>query len=274
MFRSTKIAINCFAYLICFLWLIPVMWMAFMAIKPETASATTMLEWLKPPYTFDNFVKVIHSPSANVMLWLGNSVVVSVLSTIGVLVLCTLAAFTFSRMRFAGRSFWFWLIMVGLMVPREATLIPLYIQFRDMGLLNSYFSIIAPTLAAPFGLIIMKQFFDGIPEELFEASRMDGCGWFRTLLNIALPLCKPALASLGIFVFLGAWNDFLWPFISVTDTKMMTIPIGLPVFRSQYMTTQAMPMAASAITSIPIIIVFFMFQKFIVKGIAFTGVKG
>ncbi|MFC5447470.1 carbohydrate ABC transporter permease [Paenibacillus aestuarii] len=274
MHRSTKLTVNSFAYLICLFWLIPVLWMAVMALKPETATATTLIEWLMPPYTWQNVIHVLNNPSANVVLWLGNSVVVSILSTVGVLVLSTLAAFVFSRMRFAGRSFWFWLIMIGLMVPREATLIPLYIQFRDLGLLNSYFSIIAPTLAAPFGLIIMKQFFDGIPEELFEAARMDGCGWLRTLLNIALPLCKPAMASLGIFVFLGAWNDFLWPFISVTDTNMMTIPIGLPVFRSQYMTAQAMPMAASAITSIPIILVFFFFQKFIVKGITFTGVKG
>lgn len=247
--------------------------MLLIALKPENTTGLILMDWLKPPFTLDNFSKVIHSKNANVGLWIFNSFIVSTLSTIGVLLLSTLAGFAFSRMRFFGRNILFYLIMAGLMVPREATLIPLYTLFRDMGLLNTHFSLIAPTLAAPIGIIIMKQFFDGLPEELFEAAKLDGCGWYRTLFTIAVPLCKPALASLGIFIFLQAWNDFLWPFISVTDPNIMTIPIGLPVFKSQYMTAQSLPMAASALTAIPILVVFMIFQKHIVKGISFTGGK-
>lgn len=273
MHRGAKLTLNAVSYSLLTMFLIPLLWMALMALKPESATSTNLLEWLKPPFTLSNFAKVLNSPNGNIELWIFNSFIVAALSTAGVLFLCALAAFTFSKMRFPGRTFWFWLIMAGLMVPREATLIPLYLLFRDLHMLNTYFSLIAPTLAAPFGLIILKQFFDNLPEEIFEAAKIDGCGWVRTLLVIALPLCRPALASLGIFVFLQTWNDFLWPFISVTDPDMMTIPIGLPVFKSQYMTAQAMPMAASALTSIPIILMFFVFQKYIVKGIAFTGGK-
>lgn len=273
MHKRGKLIINTIALLLLLLFLIPILWMLLMAVKPDTTSAANLFDWFKPPYTWDNFLSVFQSKNADVELWIFNSFIVAACSTLGTLFLCTLAAFSFSRMRFPGKNIWFWLIMAGLMVPREATLIPLYLLFRDMDLLNTYFSLIAPTLAAPFGLIILKQFFDGLPEEIFEAAKIDGCGWIRTLFTIAVPLCRPAMASLGIFVFLQAWNDFLWPFISVTDPSMMTIPIGLPVFKSQYMTSQALPMAASAITSIPIILVFFMFQKYIVKGIAFTGGK-
>lgn len=273
MHRTAKIAVNAAAYLLFLLFIAPVLWMLILAMKPESVVAVSLREWLFSPYTLDNFRKVLQSTNADIKLWLTNSFIVSVLSTLGVLILCAMAAFVFSRMKFAGRTFWFWLIMAGLLVPREATLIPLYLLFRNMDMLNTYFSLIAPTLAAPFGLIILKQFFDGLPEELFEAAKIDGCGWIRTWYRIALPLCRPALASLGIFVFLAAWNDFLWPFISVTDPKIMTIPVGLPVFKSQYFSTQSLPMAASAITSIPIIVVFFIFQKYIVKGIAFTGGK-
>jgi multiple sugar transport system permease protein len=261
------------SYAFAALFLIPIFWMAVNAFKPENTTIVNLIEWLKPPFTLENFHKVLYSKNANIGLWILNSAAVSFLSTVGVLFLCTLAAFSFSRMRFFGQGLWYWLIMAGLMVPREATLIPLYMLFRDWGLLNTYFSLIAPTVAAPFGLIIMKQFFDGLPNDLFEAAKIDGCGWARTMFTIAVPLCRPALASLGIFSFMQAWNDFLWPFISVTDPKIMTIPVGLPVFKSQYMTEQALPMAASALTSIPILVIFFIFQKYIVKGISFTGGK-
>ncbi|UJF34821.1 carbohydrate ABC transporter permease [Paenibacillus hexagrammi] len=269
--KRIKYMLNAAGLLICALWLVPLVWMVITAFKPDTAQAAP---FLIPSVTLDNFKDVLHHPQANVGLWILNSTVVAVLTTAGVLILCTLAAFAFSRLQFAGKTLWFILIMAGLMIPREATLIPLYILFKDMNLLNTYFSIIAPSLAAPFGLIIMKQFFDGLPEQLFEAAKLDGCGLFRTLFVIAIPLTKPALASLGIFIFLAGWNDFLWPFLSVTDPKMVTIPIGLPVFRSQYLTGQGLTMAASALLSAPIIIVFIWFQKYIVKGIAMTGIKG
>lgn len=268
--RWIRFTLNAAGLLLCILWLVPIVWMVITAFRAEASSSPFLL----PVITLDHFRNVLEHPQANVVLWMANSTVVAVLTTAGVLVLCTLAAFAFSRLQFPGKTFWFFLIMAGLMIPREATLIPLYILFKDIDLLNTYFSIIAPSLAAPFGLIILKQFFDSLPESLFEAAKLDGCGLFRTLFVIALPLTKPALSSLGIFVFLAGWNDFLWPFLSVTDPKMVTIPIGLPVFRSQYLTGQGLTMAASALLAAPIIVVFIWLQKYIVKGIAMTGIKG
>lgn len=269
-----KIIANIIAILVCILWLLPIIWMIVVAVKPETANTLEVSKWFVPPFTLDNFKFVLNYPQANIGLWLINSTIVSVLVTIGVLVLCSLAAFAFSRINFKGKDLWFFIIMAGLMVPKEATIIPLYILFKNMDKLNTYFSLIAPSLAAPFGLIILKQFFDGIPSELFDAAKIDGCGLLKTLLIIVIPLSKSALSSLGIFVFLASWNDFLWPFISITDPKMMTIPIGLPIFKSQYLTGKSITMAASTLTSLPIIIAFLIFQKNIVKGIALTGIKG
>jgi len=273
-FNYVKYLINTIGIIICVAWLIPLLWMLAVTFKPDNCNTTNILNWFTPPFTLDNIKNVIGHPQANVGLWIFNSTIVAVLSTFGVLILCTLAAFAFSKINFVGKNFWFVLIMAGLMIPREATLIPLYILFKDMNLLNTYFSIIAPSLAAPFGVIILKQFFDGLSESLFEAAKLDGCSWLQMMYYIAVPLVKPALSSLGIFVFLAGWNEFLWPFISVTDPNIVTIPIGLPVFRSQYLTGQGLTMAASALLASPIIIVFVCLQKYIVKGIAMTGVKG
>lgn len=272
--KYLNIIINTIGILFCIAWLVPIVWMVVVAFKPDTVDTTKLVNWVTPPFTLDNIKMVLNHPQANVFLWIMNSAIIASLTTCGVLFLCIFAAFSFSRIKFFGKTFWFIIIMAGLMIPREATLIPLYLLFRNMGQLNSYLSLIVPALAAPLGLVILKQFIDGIPEALFEAARLDGCGWLRTVFIIVIPMAKTALASLGILVFLTAWNDFLWPFISVTDPKKITIPVGLPVFRSQYLTGQGLTMAASAMLAFPIMLVFLLLQKHIVKGIALTGVKG
>ncbi len=269
-----KIILNTIGIILAISWLVPIVYMIVVAFKPETVDSTQVANWFIPPFTLENFKMVINHPQANVFRWVLNSGLVSTITTSCVLVLCTFAAFAFSRIKFAGKTFWFAIIMAGLMIPREATLIPLFVLFKDMGLLGTYFSIIAPAVAAPLGVSILKQFFDGIPEALFEAAKLDGSGWLRTIFTIVIPLSKSALASLGIFIFLASWNDFLWPFISISDPKHVTIPVGLPLFKSQYLTGQGLTMAASALLAAPIMIVFLILQKHIVEGIAMTGVKG
>lgn len=269
-----KIILNIIGIALAIIWLIPIAYMVVVAFKPDTVDTTRVVNWFAAPFTLDNFKMVLEHPQADVVAWVLNSALVSIIITVSVLVLCTLAAFSFSRINFIGKTFWFAVIMAGLMIPREATLIPLFVLFKDINLLGTYFSIIVPSVAAPLGVSILKQFFDGIPEALFEAAKLDGCGWLRTIVLIVVPLSKSALASLGIFVFLAAWNDFLWPFISISDPKYVTIPIGLPLFKSQYLTGQGLTMAASALLAAPIMIVFLFLQKHIVEGIAMTGVKG
>ena len=271
---KNRIAIHAAVYILCALFLIPVIWMMVVAVKPETVNTTKVAAWFVPPFTGENIRNVLAHPQANVFRWIANSFLVASIITSGVLIICCLAAFSFSRIPCKGKNLVFLLVILGIMIPREATLIPLYLLFRSIRLLNSYFSLVAPSLAAPFAIIILKSFFDGLPDSLFQAAKIDGCGWLRMAFQIAFPLTKPAIASLTVLVFLQSWNDFLWPFISITDHNHVTIPVGLPLFRSQYLTGQGLTMAAGALLSVPIIVVFVFMQKHIVKGIATTGIKG
>ena len=267
-------AVNIVTYVLCALFLIPVVWMMVVAVKPETVNTTNVANWFTPPFTNENIRNVLAHPQANVFRWIGNSFFVATVTTVGVVVICCLAAFSFSRIPYRGKNVVFVLVIMGMMIPREATLIPLYLLFRNIKLLNSYFSLVAPSIAAPFAIVILKSFFDGLPDSLFQAAKIEGCGWLRMAFQIAFPLTKTAIASLTVLVFLQAWNDFLWPFISITDHNHVTIPVGLPLFRSQYLTGQGLTMAAGALLSAPIIVVFVFMQKYIVKGIATAGIKG
>lgn len=269
-----KIGIHLLAYGICLIFLVPIVWMIVVTFKPEVVDTTKVSNWFIPPFTMDNVNAVLNHPQANVFLWMQNSFLVSILNTLGVLFLCVMCAFSFSRIPFKGKNVVFLIVMIGMMIPREATLVPMYLLFMDLKLLNTYFALIAPSLAAPFAVVILKNFFDGIPGVLFEAAKIDGCSWLRMLFIIAVPLSKAAIFSLAILVFLQSWNDFLWPFISITEPKLVTIPVGLPVFRSQYLTGQGITMAAGAILSSPIILVFIFLQKYIVRGVASAGIKG
>lgn len=274
-----KNAIRSFLYtagvsLLSLLWWIPIIWMIGLAFKTNATDSSDLIAVLSPPYTLKNFDYVFNNGQADIMLWLLNSLFVAVVSTGLMLLLICFAAFAFARIPFKGKGFWFWLVMASMMIPGEATLIPLYLLFRDLGLLNSYSSLILPSLASAFSLLLLKQFFESLPKEIFEAARIDGCGWTRMLLKIAMPLSKTSLSAIGIFAFLGAWNNFLWPYISITDPKIMTVSVGLPFFRSQFNSDMGYPMAANTIASIPILIAFFILQKYIIKGIAFTGLKG
>lgn len=270
----SRLFVNIAAYSLCLLWLIPVVWMAVVTFKPESVDTTKVSNWFTPPFTLENIQNVLEHPQADVFRWILNSSIIAITTTVGVLLLCVLAAFAFSKIPFAGKNIVFVLVMIGMMIPREATLIPLYTLFQGAGMLNTRFSLIAPSLAAPFAVIVLKNSFDRLPKELFEAAKIDGCSWFRVCFGIAAPLSTSAMSSLAILIFMQSWNDFLWPFISITKPELVTIPVGLPVFRSQYLTGMGLTMAAGALLALPIIIVFVIFQKYIVKGIASTGIKG
>lgn len=272
--KSASIFINTIAGILCIGWLLPILWMMIAAFKPDSIDITKVSNWFVPPFTLDNIKNVLSHPQADVFRWMLNSFMVATCTTIGVLAICVFAAFAFSRIPFKGKNLIFLLVMIGMMIPREATLIPLYLLFQNMNMLNTYFSLIAPSLAAPFAIIILKNFFDSIPESLFEAAKIDGCSWFRMVWMIAVPLSKSAISSLAILIFLQSWNDFLWPFISISDPKHVTIPVGLPLFRSQYLTGQGLTMASGALLSFPVIIVFIFLQKYIVKSVASAGIKG
>lgn len=156
----------------------------------------------------------------------------------------------------------------------EATIIPLYQVAKDLHLLNSYSGLIIPALASPVAVIVLKSFFDGVPNDLLESVQIDGGDFWRIFTSIMLPLTRPAMASMAILTFIGSWNNFLWPFLSITDDNLFTLPMGIPTLMGQYSEDYVKPMVINAVASVPIIILFIIFEKQIVKGISMSGIKG
>lgn len=266
-----RAALTVVAIAIAAVWLIPLIWMVLASLKPVGTPVTVLKELLSPPFTALNYQKVTGSP---IWSWMFNSVLVASITTFGVIVIDSLAAYALSRIHFPGSKLLFWVVLAGLMIPVEAELIPLYQIIVEMNLINTYAALIFPGLAAPFGVFVLKQFFDGIPNELVEAAKIDGAGPCRIYYNIFLPLSRSSLIAVAIFTFLGSWNNYIWPFLAITKEKMMTVPIGLPMFQSIQGTDIIMPMAANVLASLPAILLFMVFQRHIIKGISMTGIKG
>lgn len=268
-FRPVKVAV---AFVSALLFLFPIIWMFFVSLKPEGTAASSPLDWFAPPYTIGNYVDIILG--SDVFLWIWNSFIVGFLTTVLTLLLTSMAAFAFSKMRFRYRKALYLFFLAGLMVPGEAMIIPLYEIIGSMGLLDTYAGLILPGIAAPLGVIILKSFFDGVPNELIESAKLDGCNDFRLYWNVVLPLGKSAVAAVGILTFIGSWNNFLWPFLAIISESLYTLPVGIPMFNSNYSETYILPMTVNAIASIPVIIAFLVFEKQIVKGVSFSGIKG
>ncbi len=253
------------------LWLAPITWMLIASLKPQNSAVTILENLIKGPFTLENYIEISKS---EIWTWMKNSLLLGCVSTLGTIIIDSMAAYALSYLEYPGKKIIFWFIMLGMMIPIEAEVIPLYQEMVEIGLTNTYMSIILPMMAGPFGVFILKQFYDGIPGELADAAQIDGAGHFRIFLNVFIPLSKSSIFALGIFLFIGSWNNFLWPFLTLTSSKKMTVPIGLPMFNSLMGSDMVMPMAASFLASIPMMIIFLLFQKHIIKGIAMTGIKG
>jgi multiple sugar transport system permease protein len=175
---------------------------------------------------------------------------------------------------FAGKKLLFRLVLGTLMVPGMVTLVPLFVLVANMGLVNTYFGLILPFLAAPFGVFLMRQFFLGIPDELIDAARVDGASEARIFLQVVMPLAKPALATLGIITFLGSWNNFLWPLVVATTEDKYTLPVALALYSTgQNQTDYGLLLAGAVVVVVPVLIVFLLLQRYFVQGVALTGIK-
>lgn len=254
------------------IWIIPLAWAVDTALKPESETTTVPISWIPSHFTLDAFAKVLGA--GDILRWYVNSAITSIIITVVVVLLASLAAYAFSRVQFPAKGFFFWLIMAGIMVPPQILIVPLFAEINAFRMVNTYWGIILPQLAAPFAVFILKQFFDGIPHELGESAIVDGASQFRVYWQIWLPLARPALAAVAIFTFVASWNNFIWPFIAITGTDMMTIPVGLANVQSAYGIHYAQIMASAVLGGLPLLIVFMFFQKQIVQGIAGTGLKG
>jgi multiple sugar transport system permease protein len=237
------------------LWLAPLVWALLTSLKHEADTTTVPLEVVPARgFTLDAYA----------------SVVVTVLTV----ALSAAAAYGFSRTRFRGRNALFALTIAGIMVPPQILIVPLYRQMLAWGLVDTYAGIILPQLVLPAMVFILKKFFDAVPDELEEAARMDGASSLRIFLQIVLPLSRSILAAVSIFVFIHAWNNFLWPFIITSDPGLMTLPVGLVQVQSSFGVRYAQVMAGTILAGLPLILMFMLFQRQIIRGVATTGLGG
>lgn len=253
------------------LWIIPILWAVDTAFKPESQTTAVPVTWIPTHFTLAGFLEVIQA--GDLPRWYFNSILTTIVITVLVVVIASMAAFAFSRIPFRGRNIVFWIILAGLMVPAPILIIPLFTEIQTFGLVNSYWAIILPQLASPIAVFIFKQFFDGLPHELEDAAFMDGASPWRVYWQIWLPLSRPAIAAVAVFTFVAAWNNFVWPFIAITSTRMMTLPVGLATVQTSYGVHYAQIMATAVLGGLPTLIAFLFFQRQIVQGFASSGLK-
>lgn len=251
----------------------PLVWTLLLSFTGNEALMRDSGAAFTGPWTLDNYRAILAGSS--VPRWLLNSLVVSVSTTIGVLMLCSLAGYAFARLEFPFRRTLFALILLGLAVPEQAVILPRHQLFATLGLHNSYPGLILPGLATSFGVFFMTQYFKAIPRDLDEAALLDGASRFTLFWKVLLPLTIPAQATLGVFTFLGSWNDYWWPLISATTSDRFTLTVGLASSQMNYAQTSGLGflMAQAVFASIPILIVYVLFQKQIVRAMAGTAVR-
>lgn len=253
--------------------LAPLVWTLLLSLKSNTELLRDSGAAFGGPYTLENYRAIlVGSPVAR---WLLNSVVVSLGTTAGVLILCSLAGYGFARLEFPFRRALFVFVLVGLAIPEQAVILPRHQIFADLGLHNSYRGLILPSLVPPFGVFFMTQYFRAIPRELDEAALLDGASRLALFWKVLLPLTIPAQATLGVFTFLASWNEYWWPLISATRSDMFTLTVGLASAQMNYAQTSGLGflMAQAVFASIPILIVYVIFQKQIVRAMAGTAIR-
>ena len=254
------------------IFLAPVLWAFFVSLQYEGKQIKSVVSWFSPPYTFGNYLDLIIG--SDVAKWLLNSVIVAVLVTVLTILFSAMAAYALSKIKFMGRNKLYFYFLLGLMVPGEATIVPLFITANSMHLIDSYAGLLLPSVAVSMNLIIMATFFKGIPDSLIEAARIDGAGELTIFARIIMPLSKAVVSTISIFAFIGSWNNYLWPLLCAMDSSKFTLPVGIPIFAGTYTVDYVKPMTANMIASIPAIIIYLIFEKQIVQGITMSGVKG
>ncbi|HWM28293.1 MAG TPA: carbohydrate ABC transporter permease [Woeseiaceae bacterium] len=250
------------------LMLMPIFWALGLSFKSNAELMVDAGSVFHPPYTLQNYADIMAGSS--VVRWITNSLIVSLGMMFGVLVLSSLAGYGFARLEFPGRNVVFVLVLFGLAVPEQAVIIARYQIFSALGLRNSFAGLILPGLSAPFGVFLMTQYFKAIPKEIDEAAALDNASRFRIFWRVLLPMTLPAQATLGIFTFLHAWNDYWWPLISATNVRMYTLTVGIAATQINFAESIGLGflMAQAIFASLPILIVYLFFQKYIIRAVS------
>jgi multiple sugar transport system permease protein len=261
------------ALVVAALFLLPLLWMISSSLKPDYQVLESPPRWLPDPIRWANYPEALtYVPFGRYTL---NTLFIAVMVIIGHTLSCSVVAYAFARLQAPGKNALFVILLATMMLPYPVTMIPVYIGFNSLGWVNSFLPLIVPAFfGSPFYIFLLRQFFLTLPPELEDAARIDGANTLQTLWHIILPLSRPALATVAVFSFQAAWNDFLPPLIYLHDQSKYTVSLGLNFFRSSYDVRWAYLMAASLVTMLPVIIVFFLAQRQFFKGISVTGTKG
>ncbi|PHQ97977.1 MAG: sugar ABC transporter permease [Marinosulfonomonas sp.] len=222
--------------------------------------------------TIENYTYVLED--GRFYKWFVNSLIIATITTISAVIFDSLVGYTLCKFRFRGRMIVFIAILSTLMIPTEMLIIPWYLMARDFGWLNSYWGIMFPGMMTAFGTFLMKQFFESVPDDFLEAARIDGLNEFQIWWSVAMPLVTPAISALAIFIFLGNWTAFIWPLIVTNSPDLYTLPVGLTTFSVEQSVEWELIMTGAALATIPTLIVFLVFQRYIIRGVVMAGLKG
>lgn len=261
-------------YLVLLVWaiavLMPIYWMFVTSLRPQSGLFSHDL--IPDTVTLKNYADMFKM--APVLRWFVNSVIVSVTVTGVALLFDSLAGYVFAILRPKGSTLLFALILSCMMVPDQTRLVPVFSMITDWGWYNTYFALILPFMGSAFGVFLMRQYMSGIPEELVEAARLDGCNEWATYTKVIAPLSKPVFATTAIFFFVGNWNGILWPLTLTSSVEMRTMPVGISTLQGQFQTHYGIMMAGASLTALPVIILFLFLQKYFIRGITIGAVKG
>lgn len=253
--------------------IVPFLWMLSTSLKTTVQSMAFPPEWIPSPFVWENYTRIYEYMPFFRFLY--NSTKIAFFVVFGQLLTCSLAGYAFAKLRFPGRKPLFLVLLATMMIPSQVTLIPVFVIMKALGWVNTHYALIVPAFfGSVFGTFLLRQFFLGLPNDLEDAARIDGCTPFGIYWRIMLPLAKPPLATLAIFSFMGTWNDFMRPLIYLSDIDKMTLPVGLALLSNHQDIRIPLIMAGALLSLLPILVLYILGQKYFVRGIAITGMKG
>lgn len=254
-----------------FIWAVPIIWMFSLSLTPNDVLQRTTANLIPPQWTIENFGTALRV--GDLPRWFLNSSIVTIFTTVITVMLCSAAGYAFARINFRGKKIVYPFVLAGLMVPKEAMFIPLFLMFANLDMQNTYAALILPRVAAPLGVFIMTQFFKAIPHEIEEAAQIDGASRFTIFWKIMLPMSVPAMTALAIFTFILSWNDYLWPLVIATKKEMFTLTTGLASLQGNFAqaTELGSLMARGVIAIAPLLILFLVFQRNLIRGISVSS---
>ena len=267
---AESFAIHAMLYGLAVLFIVPYLWMITTSIKPRSDIVSPKMEWIPSGIIFDHYVSLLND--SLIIEWTINTIIIASVTTLLILVVDSLIAFSLTRLEWPGQQYVLGLIIASFMVPGFVNIIPLYTLMTDLGLVNSFLAVILPSAAGPLGVFLLAQFFRDIPYELQEAAQLDGFSTFRIYAFLIMPLSKSVLTALGLFVFIWNWNQFLWPLIVLQKETAYTLPLGLVTLYSTYTYQPGLVMASSVLASLPLFLVFLLFQKQLISAVKMQGV--